>query len=343
MSVRERISSVGKLPFLPQWFKDLEIGATPHREIFRRGNLRLLEYEPAPDVRERGTPVVVIPSLINRHYVLDLLPGASFIEALGLEGYRVYSIEWIQPHASDRHLTIDELFARRIDRALAVAEKKSRTGRFHLVGQCLGGTLGVIEALLRPERIETLTLMTTPVDFRDAGQLGAWAQAPLDVDALTDAYGNIPSSLLQSSFKWLRPSLALTKISRLAERWRDDDFMRAFLALEVWAIDNVDFPAQCYRFLIESLYRRNDLSEGRLEIEGRTLDLGALDVPVFDAMAADDHIVPRAMRLPRAGSEIVRREFRGGHLGAMIGGGARKTFWPELIRWLKSHEEKIAS
>lgn len=345
MSVRETWSNLRSLPLLPEWMRSIDLGSTPSHEVFRRGNLRLLEYERAPNVREREIPVVIIPSMINRHYILDLLPGSSFIEALCFAGYRVYSLEWLQPHASDRFLTIDELFERRIAKALDRVAKISPNGRIHLVGQCLGGTLSLIEALLRPDRIESLTLMTTPVDFAEAGQLGTWAQAPLDVDALTEAYGNIPSSLLQNSFKWLRPSLSLGKIRKLASRWRDEEFMRAFLALEMWAVDNVDFPAECYRFLIEELYRENKLAKGGLVIEGRALDLESLRVPIYDAVASDDHVVPMSMRLPKFESRenVVRREFRGGHLGAVIGGGARKTFWPELIAWLKSHELKSES
>lgn len=315
--------------------RSLEVGATPSREIFRRGNLRLVEYARSPDVKPVATPVVVIPSMINRHYVLDLLPGSSFVEALCLAGFHVQMIEWLEPHASDRFLTIDELFARRIAKALEVAAGSSPTGRVHLIGQCLGGTLGLIETLLRPERVASLTLMTTPVDFSDAGQLGTWAKAPLDVRALTDAYGNVPSSMLQGSFRWLKPSLSIGKARRLASRWRDDEFLQAFLALEMWSVDNVDFPAGCYRFLIEDLYRANKLVRGELVIEGRRLELSTLSVPVFDAMASDDHIVPLAMRLP-AGTGVDRREYRGGHLGAVIGGGARRNFWPELVRWLKS-------
>ncbi len=329
--------------------RGIELGSTPSREIFRRGNLRLIEYEAALGVREREIPIVIIPSMINRHYILDLLPGASFIEALCLAGFRVYALEWLQPHPSDRYMTIDELFERRIAKALDRVAKTSPNGRFHLVGQCLGGTLSLVEALLRPDRLETLTLMTTPVDFTEAGQLGTWAQSQLDVDLLTDAYGNIPSSLLQASFKWLRPSLSLNKIRKLASRWRDEEFLRAFLALEMWAVDNVDFPAECYRFLIEELYRENKLVksgvDGGLVVEGRALDLCDLRVPIFDAVASDDHIVPTSMRLPKFATRenVLRREYRGGHLGAVIGGGARKTFWPELIVWLTSHEPKSAS
>lgn len=345
MSVREAWTALRSLPFVPDWARGIELGSTPHREIFRRGNMRLLQYEAAVGVRAHAIPIVVIPSMINKHYILDLLPGASFVEALCLAGYRVHAIEWLQPHSSDRFLSIDDLFKLRINRALELVAERSPTGRIHLVGQCLGGTLALIEALLRPERIETLTLMTTPVDFSHAGQLGSWAQAPLDVDALTAAYGNIPSSLLQSSFKLLKPSLSLNKVRKIVDRWRDEEFMRAFLALEMWSSDNVDFPAECYKFLIEELYRENKLAKGELEVEGRVLSLQSLEVPVYDVVASDDHIVPNSMRLP-AGSEaneITRREFRGGHLGAVIGGGARKTFWPELIVWLKSREPKIAS
>jgi len=46
---------------------------------------------------ERQGPVPVIPSLINRYYVLDLLPERSFLQHLASFGLRVLVIDWRDP------------------------------------------------------------------------------------------------------------------------------------------------------------------------------------------------------------------------------------------------------
>jgi polyhydroxyalkanoate synthase len=54
------------------------IGQTPHSVVWSENKWRLLRF--TPDVRRFATPIVMVPSLINRWYVLDLGPERSFIE-----------------------------------------------------------------------------------------------------------------------------------------------------------------------------------------------------------------------------------------------------------------------
>ncbi len=66
----------------------VKVGATPHREIYRRNKLRLLRYEPRAE-RIYRVPLLMVPSMINRHYILDLLPGRSLVEYLLSRGIDV--------------------------------------------------------------------------------------------------------------------------------------------------------------------------------------------------------------------------------------------------------------
>jgi polyhydroxyalkanoate synthase len=317
-------TELGSLGVLPSWLCRVKVGATPHDEIFSKGNLRLLRYR--GEVTQ-ATPIVILPSLINRHYILDLLPERSLVETFVRAGFETYMLAWTNPPAEDRYLTPEDLFKRRILKAVDVASGGNR--KVHLVGQCLGGTLATMAALLAPEKFASLSLLTAPLNFENAGQLGTWAQAPdFDIDALVDAYGNVPAALLHTSFQFLKPSMPVTKVKKLFERRRDADFITNFIAMEMWANDVIGFPGLCYKFLIESLYRQNEIRLG-----GRKLDVGTLALPVLDAMATDDHIVPIETRLPL--ERATRFDLKGGHIGAVIGTSARKNFWPQWIEWLK--------
>ncbi len=55
------------------------------------------------------TPVVIVPSLINRHFILDLLPGKSLIEFMLQNGLKVYVLDWGVPRDEDRFLTFESL------------------------------------------------------------------------------------------------------------------------------------------------------------------------------------------------------------------------------------------
>src|SRR5215469_2111673 len=58
--------------------------------LWREGTTRLLDYG-----RDTAGPVVlVVPSLINRYYVLDLLPERSFLRHLAAEGLRPVVVDW---------------------------------------------------------------------------------------------------------------------------------------------------------------------------------------------------------------------------------------------------------
>lgn len=61
--------------------------------VWHEGTTRLLDY--GRDAK--GPTVLVIPSLINRYYVLDLLPERSFLQHLANSGLRVLVIDWQAP------------------------------------------------------------------------------------------------------------------------------------------------------------------------------------------------------------------------------------------------------
>ena len=58
------------------------VGTTPADVVLRENKWRLLRYRPRPEGVLFQTPVLLVPSLINRHYVMDLLPGKSMAEDL---------------------------------------------------------------------------------------------------------------------------------------------------------------------------------------------------------------------------------------------------------------------
>ena len=64
---------------------DAPVGLTPKEVIWRKNKARLYRYlrsEPAT----HQTPIFLVLPLINRSYILDLRPGASFVERCGRGG-----------------------------------------------------------------------------------------------------------------------------------------------------------------------------------------------------------------------------------------------------------------
>jgi polyhydroxyalkanoate synthase len=315
-----------------------KVGMTPATVVHRENKWRLLRYVPRPEGVALSTPLVIVPSLINRHYVLDLMPQKSLVEWLVGRGLDVYCIDWGTPEDEDRFLTFDDISDRYIGRATRVACKTARAAQAHVLGYCLGGTLALIHALARPERVKTLALLAAPVGFDDGGLLSRWTRSPsFDVGALVDGLGNVPWQLMQSAFHMLRPTMTLGKSVTLLDRAWDDEFLDGFLALETWGNDNVSFPGACYRTYIEELYRGDALVAGKMVLGGKALRLEDHRAPTLVVTFEHDAIVPAASAavvMDRIASpDKQRMHLPGGHVGAVVSKKAKSGLWPAMYQF----------
>ena len=153
------------------------MGQTPSDVVFAENKWRLLRYRARPEGTAWATPVLLVPSLINRHYVLDLLPGKSFVEWFVARGHDVFCIEWGTPGDEDRYLTFDDVCDRYLGRALERTRRIAGAPKAHVLGYCLGGTLAAIHASVHPERFASLTALAAPIGVHDCGLLIAWTRS----------------------------------------------------------------------------------------------------------------------------------------------------------------------
>jgi polyhydroxyalkanoate synthase len=322
------------------------VGATPHEVVWRENKWRLLRFAPhvpASGIAKFATPIVIVPSLINRWYVLDLGPGRSLIEWLVARGHEVYCIDWGTPGDEDRYLTWDDFAGGYVGRALRIAARRGATGDAHLLGYCLGGTLAASYAAAFPDQVASLVALAAPIDFAQAGIMATWTRTPtFDVAALVEAFGNVPWQLMQASFQLLRPALPASKTMALLDRAWDDEFLETFLATERWGTDNVSFPGACYARYIDELYRGNALVAGTFHVSGRAARLSSIACPVLAIAFADDHIVPRASAAPLV--ELVSSRDKqlvvqtGGHVGAVVSRKASERLWPVMAEFWEARD-----
>ncbi len=313
-----------------------EVGRTPSDVVFAENKWRLLRYRARAAGLAFRTPILIVPSLINRHYVLDLLPQKSLVEYLVAAGHDVHMIDWGTPGAEDRYLTFADVCDRYLARALRVT---ARGGRAHVLGYCMGGTLAAIHAAARSERIASLVALAAPIRFGDRTHgddlLAAWTRSGAFPPAeMVAAFGNVPWPLMQASFHLLRPTLTLAKLVHVLDRAWNDEFLDGFLALETWGNDNVSFPGACWREYVESLYRDDALAEGRFVLGGRPAKLSSIDCPVMAVTFEHDNIVPwrgAACLLEMVSSRDKEHlHLPGGHVGAVVSRAAAKGLWPRL-------------
>lgn len=321
-----------------------DVGKTPSDVVFRENKWSLLRYR--AHGQTTGLPVLLVPSLINRHYVLDLKPGKSFAEYLVAQGHDVFIIDWGTPGPEDRFLEFDDFADRYLARALRQTCKLAQADQAHVLGYCLGGTLTTLRAAKDQAHIATLTNLAAPVSFADDGLLAAFSNIKtLDVDMMGDAFGNIPWPLMQFGFHLLRPTMNLAKAVHVMDRAWDDEFLDGFFALETWGNDNVSFPGRAFARYINELYRRNLLIKGEFALSGEVVHLQNITVPLLNIAFQHDNIVPVESaavlnELVSSTDKTVHR-LAGGHVGAVVSKKAAKGLWPLISHWWRDHDDVI--
>ena len=168
----------------------------------REGTTRLLDFGAAPEASDpAGPPVLVVPSLINRAYIVDLAPGRSLLRWLAAEGFRPALLDWGEPGRREAAMDLDAYGARAAPAgARRAARRAGRT--VAVLGYCMGGTLAAGSRRGAPEGIAALATIGAPWDFASprgiAGGLRALmrprgtAQAEALIDAQAEAFGLVP-------------------------------------------------------------------------------------------------------------------------------------------------------
>ncbi len=293
----------------------------PRPAIAQAGRVTLRDYGRAGD--GSGPAVVVIPSLINPPFVLDLSPDNSLLDWLAAQGMRVLLIDWGTPGVADRAMDLG-------DHARVAAELLAKLDTPPLVvGYCLGGTIAVAAAAF--VTVAGIALVATPWHFAGFGDATRTAIADLwtAAEPTADRLGVVPIEVLQAAFWQIDPARTVEKFARFGDLAPDSAAARAFVALEDWANGGAPLPYAAGREMFDDLFDADLPGTGRWRVDGRTIALPA-DIPMVEFVAADDRIVPAesAAGLPD------RRIVPAGHVGMVVGSRARSLLWEPLGRWI---------
>jgi polyhydroxyalkanoate synthase len=340
-------------PRLVQTAAETRVGTTPYDVVVAEGTHRLLRYRRETPALY-GPPVLLCYALVNRPYILDLQPDKSVVQQYLRRGFDVYLIDWGVPRDDDRWLTLADyvngFLARSIDHILGV----HRCDDLHLLGYCMGGTLAVMSAALRPNPIKTLTLLAAPIDFggelNKGSLLNLWVgNEQFDVDALIDTYGNCPAWFLQACFLAMNPiGNLLEKNLALFEQLDQADSARVMVnhcALERWVNDNIPVAGETFRQFVKLLYKRNELVSGTFTLGGRRVDLGNIACPLLLLTAINDHLVAPAstegIRPHVASQDITSMPIAAGHVGLVVSSKAQGRIWPEATSWMADRSDVV--
>lgn len=345
------------------------IAATPGSVVFENDLIQLIQYAPTTaDVFER--PLVMIPPSINKFYILDLQPDNSLVRHVVAQGHTVFMLSWRNIDDTLAHLTWDDYLEQGVMTAIDVARAISHSDRVNTLGFCIGGTLlaGALAVRAANDRrdVSSMTLLTTLLDFSDAGELGSLVteQSVVAREAAIGNGGLMHGSELAFTFSSLRANDLMWQY--VTNSYLKGKAPPAFDML-YWNADSTNLPGPMFCWYLRNCYLENKLRDAEATIQcGVAVDLSLIDVPTFIYASRDDHIVP--WRSAYRSTELVAGETTfvlgaSGHIAGVINppvknrrnhwiGGVDDvdpdrwfetannvpgSWWPQWTRWLERH------
>lgn len=323
------------------------VGQTPKAVVWQRGPAKLYRYR-ARTATRYPMPLLIVHSLISRSYILDLIPGNSFIEYLVDQGFDVYLTDWGVPTEADARLGLDHYVLDFLPRMVQTVLRESTAEAFSMLGYCMGGVLALLYAATHPHApLRNLLSLATPVDFDHLGLQGVWGRH-VNAGRLVERFGNIPADLIKNSFRLLKPASEFSPV-RFIGLWQNvenDRFIEQFRAFDRWTQEHIPFPGEAFRQASADLIHANKLVRGGMDLRGIPVDLRNVTCAFLAIAAERDHIVPLAAtrgQIDLVGStdkELVT--LPGGHVGLVAGRGARKVLWPRVASWLAARSTTSA-
>ncbi len=307
--------------------------------VWAEGTTRLLDYG-APGAG--GATVFIVPSLVNRAYILDLSARTSFVRYLAGAGFRPLLVDWGAPGPMERRFTLGDYVTRRLEPAFDQAAAAGSP--MVVVGYCMGGLLALALAQRRASRVAGLACLATPWDFHAADAQGAGVRARA-LGALLPALeptlrtlGELPVDVLQSLFAGLDPFQVIRKFMDFATMDPSSDTARLFVALEDWLNDGIALAAPVARECLAGWYGGNTPARDCWMVEGEPVVPSRFAKPALVVAPRRDRIVPpeSAAALARRLPNVTRLDPASGHIGMMVGHGARERLWQPLARWIGS-------
>lgn len=291
----------------------------PMPEIARAGRASIRDYG------GDGPAILFVPSLINPPDVLDIDEERSLLRWLAGQGMRPLLLDWGTPDPAETELDIaGHVETMLLPLIAAIGAPVS------LVGYCLGGTMAIAAAALRP--VTALALIATPWRFDDypASTREALDDLWRSAEPATDALGVLPMEILQAAFWRLDPARTVAKYEAHGGRDPADPQSQAFVRLEDWANDGPPLTRGAARELFLELFAGDRPSKGTWQVDGTTVDPSSLSMPVLEIASTTDHIVP-AGTTPGVGERL---DLALGHVGMIVGSRARQSLWEPLAEWL---------
>jgi polyhydroxyalkanoate synthase len=271
------------------------IATAPGKVVFRNAIFELLQFSPTTaKVYER--PLLIFPPWINKYYIIDLRPENSFIRWLVGRGYTVFVVSWANPDSRLAKKGFEDYMKDGVFAALDAVKQATGVADPNCVGYCIGGTLLAASlaymAARKDRRVHSASFWAAQTDFSDAGDLSVFvddAQLEALEAQIKENGGVLKGSKMAGAFNMLRANDLIWNF--VINNYLLGKTPMPFDLL-YWNSDTTRMPEKLHLSYLRQCYRDNALALGRMVLDGVTLDLSKVKVPVYLQSAREDHIAP---------------------------------------------------
>ncbi len=262
--------------------------------VLRTKMFELIQYAPAtPQVRE--VPLLLLPPVINKYYILDLAPNRSLVEHYVNGGQQVFAISWRNPQARHRDWGFSA-YGEAIVEALDAIAAITGSDRANVFATCSGGilasmTLAHLAATGQGDRVSGLTLGVTVLDQRQAGFASALANERSAHAAIRTSSrdGYLDGRSMAEMFAWLRPT-------DLVWRYWVNNYIQgrspAPFDVLYWNADTTRMAAALHKDMVLMGVANALATPGAVEMLGTPVDLSTITADAYVIGGIADHICP---------------------------------------------------
>ena len=337
--IRALLTDLGTSPRIPTMVEPgaFEVGkdlaVTPGAVVHRTDAFELIQYEPVTENVHRY-PVLIVPPMINKYYIVDLAPGRSMVEYLVGEGHQVFVISWRNPDARHRDWDLDS-YGRAVVDALDAVRIISNVGKASICALCSGGIVSSmvaahLNAIGQLDGVASLCLGVTVLDQSRAGTAAAMIDQTTAATAMaaSRARGYLDGRALAEVFAWLRPDDLIWNywVNNYLQGKPPPPFDILY-----WNADTTRLPAALHRDFINLALANALTKPGEAKMLGSPVDLSKVDVASYVIAGIADHICPwqscyRSTQLLGGSAKFVLST--SGHIASMVNppGNPKATF-----------------
>ena len=344
------------------------VATTPGNVVFQNELMQLIQYTPTT-ARVHKRPLLIVPPCINKFYILDLQPDNSFVGHAVAQGHTVFLVSWRNIGPEQQRIGWDDYLEQGVMQAIDVSLSIGGADKVNTLGFCVGGTLLAstlaVMAAKKQDKVASMTLLTTMLDFADTGELGLLLseQSVASQEAAIGKGGLMKGKELAQVFAALRAN-------DLIWPYVVNGYLKgkapAPFDLLFWNADDSNLPGPMFCWYVRNTYLENKLREPGATVQcGVPVDLGAIEVPAFLYASREDHIVPWQTAYASTqllGGDVAFVLGGSGHIAGVINPPAKKkrnhwvgdvkadaddwladasdmpgSWWPLWIDWLRPH------